>query len=53
MPIHWGLFGLAFHEWRQPIERVVAAKNLKLWAPTPGIPTEVAKDQEIRSNWWR
>jgi L-ascorbate metabolism protein UlaG (beta-lactamase superfamily) len=53
MPIHWGLFDLALHEWRQPIEKVVAVEGLKLWSPTPGIPTEVVQDQEIRSNWWR
>jgi len=53
MPIHWGLFDLALHEWRQPIEHVVAVEDLKLWSPTPGIPTEVVQDQEIRSNWWR
>ena len=23
MPIHWGLFDLALHAWRQPIERLV------------------------------
>jgi L-ascorbate metabolism protein UlaG (beta-lactamase superfamily) len=53
MPIHWGLFNLALHEWRQPIESVVAVENLKLWSPTPGIPTEVVPNQEIRSDWWR
>jgi L-ascorbate metabolism protein UlaG (beta-lactamase superfamily) len=53
MPIHWGLFDLALHEWRQPIEHVVAVEGLKLWSPTPGVPTEVIQDQEIRSNWWR
>jgi L-ascorbate metabolism protein UlaG (beta-lactamase superfamily) len=53
MPIHWGLFDLALHEWRQPIESVVAVEDLKLWSPTPGIPTEVDRNQEIRSNWWR
>lgn len=53
MPIHWGLFDLALHEWRQPIEHVVAVEGLKLWSPTPGVPTEVIQDQEVRSNWWR
>jgi L-ascorbate metabolism protein UlaG (beta-lactamase superfamily) len=53
MPIHWGLFDLALHKWQQPIESVVAVEDLKLWSPTPGIPTEVVKGQEIRSNWWR
>jgi hypothetical protein len=53
MPIHWGLFDLALHPWRQPIEKIVAVENLKLWSPTPGIPTEVVRDIEIRSDWWR
>ena len=53
MPIHWGLFDLALHHWRQPIKNIVAVEELKLWSPTPGIPTEVVSGQEIRSNWWR
>jgi L-ascorbate metabolism protein UlaG (beta-lactamase superfamily) len=53
MPIHWGLFSLALHAWRQPIERVFAAEGLKIWAPEPGLPTEVVKGIELRSDWWR
>jgi L-ascorbate metabolism protein UlaG (beta-lactamase superfamily) len=53
MPIHWGLFDLALHDWTQPIESVFAVEGLKLWAPTPGVPTEVVRDQQIRSTWWR
>ncbi len=53
MPIHWGLFDLARHEWRQPIEYIAGVENLKLWSPTPGVPTEVVRGQEVRSNWWR
>jgi L-ascorbate metabolism protein UlaG (beta-lactamase superfamily) len=53
MPIHWGLFDLALHPWRQPIEIISAAENLKLWSPTPGIPSQVLAGQEIRSDWWR
>ena len=53
MPIHWGLFDLALHHWRQPIESVFAVEDLKLWSPTPGLPSEVVRDQEIRSEWWR
>jgi L-ascorbate metabolism protein UlaG (beta-lactamase superfamily) len=53
MPIHWGLFDLAFHGWTQPIESVFAAKDLSLWAPTPGVPSEVVAGNELRSNWWR
>jgi L-ascorbate metabolism protein UlaG (beta-lactamase superfamily) len=53
MPIHWGLFDLALHYWTQPIESVFAAKDLKLWSPAPGSPSEVVPGQEIRSEWWR
>jgi L-ascorbate metabolism protein UlaG (beta-lactamase superfamily) len=53
MPIHWGLFDLALHPWQQPIEYVAAVKDLRLWSPTPGVPAEVVRDQEIRSDWWR
>jgi hypothetical protein len=52
MPIHWGLFSLALHGWRQPIERVFAAEDLKIFAPEPGMPTEVM-GTELRSEWWR
>jgi L-ascorbate metabolism protein UlaG (beta-lactamase superfamily) len=53
MPIHWGLFDLALHHWLQPIESILTVDNLKLWCPTPGMPSEVIASQEIRSEWWR
>jgi L-ascorbate metabolism protein UlaG (beta-lactamase superfamily) len=53
MPIHWGLFDLALHPWQQPIESVRAAEGIKLWSPTPGVPTEVVRNKEVRSDWWR
>jgi L-ascorbate metabolism protein UlaG (beta-lactamase superfamily) len=53
MPIHWGLFDLALHAWRQPIERICAIEGLKIWAPEPGLPTEVVAGVEVRSEWWR
>ena len=53
MPIHWGLFDLALHPWQQPIEFIVAQEGLKIWSPTPGLPTECVPGQEIRSDWWR
>jgi L-ascorbate metabolism protein UlaG (beta-lactamase superfamily) len=53
MPIHWGLFDLALHAWRQPIKRIFAEQNLKIWAPEPGLPTEVVPGIEVRSEWWR
>jgi L-ascorbate metabolism protein UlaG (beta-lactamase superfamily) len=56
MPIHWGLFNLALHGWRQPIERLLQianAEGLKLWSPVPGVPTEVVRGVELRPDWWR
>ena len=56
MPIHWGLFDLALHAWRQPMERmleVAAERGITLWAPEPGRPTEVMAGVEVRSDWWR
>ena len=56
MPIHWGLFDLALHPWRQPIERlleVAGERGIKVWAPEPGRPTEVVAGVEVRSEWWR
>jgi L-ascorbate metabolism protein UlaG (beta-lactamase superfamily) len=56
MPIHWGLYSLALHAWRQPIERITElADNLsmKLWSPAPGAPTEVVAGEQLRSDWWR
>ena len=56
MPIHWGLFDLALHAWRQPIERITELADssvIRLWSPAPGVPTEVISGEEMRSQWWR
>ena len=56
MPIHWGLFDLALHAWKQPIERMVeVAKELGigLWSPEPGRPTEVVARQPLLETWWK
>jgi len=54
MPIHWGTFNLSTHAWYEPIERLLVyakEKNIKLFAPEPGTPTEVKG--EYISNWWK
>ncbi len=46
MPIHWGLFDLALHAWRQPIERcleLAGEKRIKIWLRSRG----------GRRRWWR
>lgn len=55
MPIHWGTFNLAFHDWFQPAERlteVAAAADLPLWMPEPGEPTEFTGEPR-NTFWWR
>jgi len=54
MPIHWGTFNLAPHAWFEPIERLIKFsidKNIKLFIPKPGEPTEVKG--AYNSEWWK
>jgi L-ascorbate metabolism protein UlaG (beta-lactamase superfamily) len=54
MPIHWGTFNLAPHAWYEPVERLLQLaeeKNIHLFIPRPGQPTEVVSD--YNSEWWR
>jgi L-ascorbate metabolism protein UlaG (beta-lactamase superfamily) len=56
MPIHWGLFDLALHSWRDPIAQITALADkigMRLWSPEPGAPTEVVAGREHRAGWWR
>ncbi|MCW3122971.1 MAG: hypothetical protein JWQ38_2463 [Flavipsychrobacter sp.] len=53
MPIHWGTFNLAFHPWDEPIEllqKIAEQKNITLFVPKPGAPTEVTGAHN--SKWW-
>lgn len=55
MPIHWGTFNLAFHDWWQPPERlteVAAAAGVPLWIPQPGEPAEFTGEPR-NTLWWR
>ena len=55
MPIHWGLFDLAFHGWREPMERlttVAGERGLRLFSPEPGLPQDF-HGTDHRSAWWR
>lgn len=54
MPVHWGLFNLALHGWRQPIDHLteLAGEDVPLFSPTPGEPVDVVAGKEVRSGWW-
>ena len=48
LPIHWGTFNLAFHSWREPVERLqiaAAAKQIGLLLPSPGEAVEIANNK--------
>ncbi len=55
MPIHWGLFDLALHAWREPIqtmEELATQHGLALFQPAPGKPTDLTRGVAHRSGWW-
>lgn len=55
LPIHWGLFNLAFHPWSEPVERLVESatrKDIPLILPKPGHPTEIT-GTSLNTNWWK
>lgn len=54
LPIHWGLFNLAFHPWREPVERLSRLaewRNIPLLLPKPGSPTEIT-GASLNTFWW-
>ncbi|MGO4694583.1 MBL fold metallo-hydrolase [Paenibacillus sp. 2TAB26] len=56
IPIHWGAFTLAMHDWTDPVERAVkAAKEMKTRISTPKIgETVLLQAAEYPSSaWWR
>lgn len=55
LPVHWGTFALATHEWDQPAETLLTLgpKNgARLLMPRLGEPMESAHAQEVMP-WWR
>ncbi|WP_411822491.1 MBL fold metallo-hydrolase [Leptospira sp. 'Mane'] len=55
LPVHWGLFALAYHGWTEPIERtLVKAKDLgvKVLTPKPGESLEPDSNQTT-VRWWK
>lgn len=54
LPIHWGLFNLAFHAWTEPAERVVEAARkagVQVLMPKPGESVE-PETAPAMQKWW-
>lgn len=55
LPIHWGTFNMAFHDWFEPADRVLAAARASgtaLVMPRPGERVEPATPLPVET-WWR
>src|SRR5262245_59000877 len=55
LPVHWGTFALATHDWDQPAETLLALgprKGAQLVMPRLGEPVEPAHAREA-TPWWR
>jgi L-ascorbate metabolism protein UlaG (beta-lactamase superfamily) len=57
LPIHWGLFNLAYHGWTEPIERTLvaaAAAGVEVAAPRPGqsFEPEALGPGGLVERWW-
>ena len=53
-PVHWGKFALAFHHWKEPIERLskkAAEQNIKTTTPLIGEPVIIGRQYPVK-NWW-
>jgi L-ascorbate metabolism protein UlaG (beta-lactamase superfamily) len=54
VPVHWGLFTLAYHGWTEPVERVAAAADeagVRVQVPRPGESLEPTRDVDV-ARWW-
>ena len=55
LPVHWGTFALAMHEWDQPAEtllRLGPKQSAQLLMPRLGEPVEPAHEHKLAA-WWR
>ncbi len=55
LPVHWGTFDLAIHDWDQPAERLVEIAprlDTHLLMPTIGAPIEPSRVEGV-DPWWR
>lgn len=56
LPIHWAAFSLAFHDWTDPIERVIKAaeeRDVSITTPRIGEVVIAGSAENPVSTWWR
>lgn len=56
LPVHWGAFTLAMHDWTDPIDRVSRAadqKGVRLATPRIGEPVYIGAPECPSDLWWR
>lgn len=56
IPIHWGAFKLALHDWRDPIRRVTERANqlnVNVISPKIGEMVDVHQVQPNENSWWK
>ncbi len=54
IPIHWGAFTLALHDWKNPVQRFAEeakSKNQNIYMPKLGVPVAFA-DEQGEKYWW-
>lgn len=55
LPIHWGAFTLAFHDWNEPAERVTKKAdelNIPITTPKIGEPVIIGNQDYPEGKWW-
>ncbi len=56
VPVHWGTFNLALHDWYEPAERLIkaaAVDGVQVALPMAGEPFEPALQKPPTAPWWR
>jgi L-ascorbate metabolism protein UlaG (beta-lactamase superfamily) len=55
LPVHWGTFSLAMHDWDEPAETLLArapGRGVQLVMPRLGEPVEPVQVERVKA-WWR
>jgi len=56
LPVHWGTFNLALHDWDEPAETLVALaaeRKARVLTPKVGAPFEPDREEGPPRLWWR